>query len=145
MDSAISLIGLNISKFTYGKRSLIHESQIIFFSRIFTFCYHYWIANSSFGSCLFSDEVIPCNYKIKKTKITEGLVEPMPISKVEIRRGRSHKTMRFSYLSCLWQLPQFHQRYTIIVRHPLDILQSGLFLYRQLTPKISKYYQPNSG
>ena len=44
---------------TYGKRSFIHESQIIFFSGVFSFCNHYRVANSSFGCCLFSNKIIP--------------------------------------------------------------------------------------
>ena len=49
--------------FTYWKCSLIHESQVIFFSGIFAFCYHNGITDSSFSGRLLCYQIITWNIK----------------------------------------------------------------------------------
>ena len=50
--------------FTYRKCSLIHESQVIFFSGIFAFCYHNGITDSSFSGRLLCYQIITWNVKL---------------------------------------------------------------------------------
>lgn len=49
--------------FTYRKCSLIHKSQVIFFSGIFAFCYHNRITDSSFSGRLLCYQIITWNIK----------------------------------------------------------------------------------